>query len=53
MDKEREMLKMAVVSGAAHALNFKEKNPHATDDDAIRHVTREMALILEKLSKTS
>lgn len=40
---------MALVSGAAHALKYKRSNPHASDDDAIQHVTRESEEILRKL----
>ena len=46
---EKEMLKMAFVSGAAQALKFKRKNPNATDDEAIRHVTSESNEMLRRL----
>ncbi len=45
-------LKMALVSGAAHALKYKRANPHASDDDAIQHVTREGEEILRKLDSS-
>ena len=49
MAGNEKMLKMALVSGAAHALEYKRNNPRASDEDAIQHVTRESNQILEKL----
>ena len=46
---EKKVIKMAVISGAAHALEYKRNNPRASDEDAIQHVTRESESILRKL----
>lgn len=43
------MVKMALISGAAHALEFKRKNPGVSDEEAIQHVNRESNNILRKL----
>lgn len=44
-----DRLKIALVSGAAHALKYKMQNPNATDEDAIQHITRESDNIISKL----
>ena len=46
---EEYKIKRAIVSGASHALKFKEKNPHASDADAIKHVTSIVDEILYKI----
>ncbi|MFH1290447.1 MAG: hypothetical protein ABIH92_03495 [Nanoarchaeota archaeon] len=42
-------VKMAAISGASHALKFKEKNPQATDPEIIKHVTSIMDEIVAKI----
>ena len=49
MNEENKKLKMAIISGAAHALSYKEENPRASEEEIIRHVTREAGKILEKI----
>lgn len=44
-----DKLKLAVISGASHALKFKNENPYASDEDALRHVTREAEMILRNI----
>ena len=51
MIKERENIKMAVISGASHALKFRERHPRATNEEAIRHVTEKMDEILKKIEE--
>ncbi len=51
MDEEDKKLKMAVISGAAHAINFKEKNPNATEQEIIQYITKETEKILEKIDE--
>ncbi len=51
MDEENKKLKMALISGAAHAINFKEKNPHASEQEIIQHITREAENILKKIDE--
>jgi len=46
---ETNRLKIAVISGAAHALQYKQDNPRASDEDVLRHVTKEMREILKKI----
>lgn len=49
MANEKE-LKMALISGAAHALEFKRKNPNASDEEAIQHINRESNAILANIN---
>ena len=51
MIKERENIKMAVISGASHALKFRDRHPRATNEETIRHVTEKMDEILEKIEE--
>lgn len=49
MNEENKKLKMAIISGAAHALNYKKENPRASEEEVIRHVAKEAGKILEKI----
>ena len=48
MGKEKELL-MAIISGASHAIRFKEKNPKATEEEVIKHISKKAPEILNKL----
>jgi hypothetical protein len=49
MEEDKKGIKMAIISGAAHAIRYKEKHPRATESDVIQHVTDEVENILEKI----
>ena len=51
MNKEDKRLKMAIISGAAHALKYKDKNPRATEQEVLQQVTSEVQKILEKIDE--
>ncbi|MEK6854844.1 MAG: hypothetical protein AABX73_01345 [Nanoarchaeota archaeon] len=51
MQKEIYVLKRAVISGASHALKYKERNPRALDSEVIQHVTREVEEILKMMDE--
>ena len=51
MDEENQRLKMATISGAAHAIQYKEKNPQATEQEIIQHITKNADSILEKIDE--
>jgi hypothetical protein len=51
MSDESERVKMAAISGASHALKFREQNPHATEAEVLQHVSTNMDEILEKIDK--
>lgn len=44
-----KQIKMAVISGASHALNYKARNPHTPDEEIIQHINREMLKIVKKI----
>ena len=48
---ETNQLKMAVISGASHALKYKRAHSQASDEDVLRQITREMRSILEKIGQ--
>lgn len=48
---EIQSLKMAVISGASHALEYKKQNPRASDDEIIKMVSRDVKVILEKMEQ--
>lgn len=48
---EKEVVKRAVVAGAAAALKFKERNPKATEQEIVAHVTREMKRIISEIEE--
>jgi hypothetical protein len=47
--QKKDVLKIAIISGAAHALDYKSKNIRATDAEALQHVAKESNKIIEKL----
>ena len=49
MDGEKYNMKMAVISGASHALDYKNRNIRATDEEIIQHVTDQVEKILKKI----
>ena len=51
MDDEEKRMKMAIISGAAHALRFKENNPRLTEQEIIQYVASEVNNILEKIDE--
>jgi hypothetical protein len=48
MDKKK-MMKMALISGASHALKYKRSNQNASDEEVLRHINRESDEILSKI----
>lgn len=51
MEEENKKLKIAAISGAAHALKYKEKNPRATEQEIMQHITDNAEEILEKIDE--
>jgi len=39
MEKRDYKLKMAIVAGASYALNYKNKNIRASDQEILQHIT--------------
>ena len=50
MDEEKR-LKMAVISGASHAIRYREENPRATEQEVIQHITKEAQNIIDKIDE--
>lgn len=46
-----EMIKRAVISGAAHALKYKEKNPSETDSEVLREVIKDLRNIISEIGR--
>lgn len=46
---EEDKLKMAIISGASHALKYKQENPNSSTDEIIRRITKEANSIIDKL----
>lgn len=51
MTNEEKRLKMAVIAGASHAMQYKKKNPYASSDEVIKQVSDEMSEILSKIDE--
>jgi hypothetical protein len=49
---ETKRLKMAIISGASHALKYKAQNPYSSDDDIIRQINKEIHSIVEKIDQS-
>lgn len=48
---ESNRLKIAVISGASHALQYRKENPRASDEEILRQITREITQILAKIGQ--
>jgi len=46
----KKKLKMALISGASHALKFQRENPNVSEEELIQMVSRESNKILEKIN---
>jgi hypothetical protein len=48
-EEKTSIARMAVIAGAASALRYKEKNPRASEQEVIQHVTNNAEDILERI----
>ena len=46
---QKKKLKIAIISGASHALSFKRKEANLTDEEILQRVNRESEDILDKI----
>jgi hypothetical protein len=46
-----DKLKIAVISGASHAIRYKELNPYMTEGDVIRYISSQADKIISKIDK--
>lgn len=49
--ESKKRMKMAIIAGASHAVRFKEKNPGASEEQVIQHITKEAENILSKIDE--
>ena len=42
---------MAIIAGAARALDYKERNPRASEQEVVQHVTSQAEEILSNIDK--
>jgi hypothetical protein len=49
MEEEERRFQMAIIAGAAKAVDFKEQNPKALREEIMQHVTENAKEILEKI----
>jgi short-subunit dehydrogenase len=47
----KEEMKRAVIAGATSAIGYIERNRNASEDEVMRHVTREMGKILRNIDE--
>jgi len=45
------VIKRVFIAGAAAALNYKEKNPNASESEVMSYVTREMGNFIKDIEK--
>ena len=48
---EKEIVKRAVIAGAASALKYKERNPKANESETMSYVIKEMKKILREIEE--
>lgn len=48
---KKDVVKRAIIAGASSALNYKERNPRATESEIMSHVTKEMKKLIEDIEE--
>lgn len=48
-EEETRLRKMIAISAAAKAIRYKEKNPHASEQEVVQHITDNVEEIIEKI----
>lgn len=51
MEEVNKQTKMAVISGAAHALRYKDEHPRALEQEIMQHITDTAEEILSKIDE--
>jgi len=51
MVDKNQKIKMGIISGASHAIRYKEANPRATEDDVVRYIYSNINQILSKIDQ--
>ena len=50
-EEEKRVRKMIAISAAAKAIRYKEKNPKASEEEVIQHVTDNADEIIDKVDE--
>ena len=50
-NEEERVKKMIAISAAAKAIRYKEKNPKASEEEVIQHITNNVDEILENIDE--
>ena len=48
---EEKILRLAVIVGASEALNYKERNPRATESEILQHVSKKTRELVGKIDR--
>lgn len=49
--EENKRLKMALISGASHAIKYREEKPQSSEQEILQHITDLSDEIIEKLDE--
>jgi DNA-directed RNA polymerase subunit L len=49
---EEEMIKLAIISGASHALDYRDRKPNSSEEEVVQFVSDETNTILQKIEET-
>lgn len=50
-NENEEMIKRAVISGAAHALKYKNRNPNKSEQEILQEIVRELGNIIKEIDR--
>lgn len=51
MSEENKRLKMALISGASHAVRYREENPRASEQEVMQYISDLSDDLIEKLDE--
>jgi hypothetical protein len=51
MSDELKKVKLAAIAGASMALRYRDKNPHASEQEIMQHVSSNMRELVSNLDK--
>ncbi len=46
---DKDVIKRAMIAGAASAMNYKERHPKATESEVMSHVSKEMTRLIDEI----
>lgn len=51
MQEENKRLKMALISGAAHAVRYREEKPHSSEQEIMQYISDLSDELIDKLDE--